>query len=278
MPRLRRKKVIAAIEIHGVIGRDVKESEYSAILRKVRDDKRIGGLFIDIDSPGGSASGSDSLYQSVRHVAEKKPVLAFVRGVGASGGYYVACGAHRIFAARAALVGSIGVIALRPVLAQMLEKIGVELTVIKAGHLKDMHGFWRRPTDEEAGKWQSLIDESYELFVSVVVERRRMPDDDVRRVATGELFSAATAVHNKLVDRSGDFYAARDALIEEMRTRGVVVKNKWRWLSPKRSMFQRLGFAGGARSWRQVERLAEALTEGGLYYLSHEAMGCGRWP
>lgn len=278
MPLRKRKRAIAVIEMHGVIGRDIKETEYSELLRKVQNDKRYGGLLLDIDSPGGSASGSDSLYLAVRQVASKKPVLAFIRGTGASGGYYVACGAQRIIASRAALIGSIGVIALRPVLSQMMAKIGVEFSIIKAGRLKDMHGFWRQPTDEEADKWQSLIDESYDLFVSVVAERRGIAKEDVRHLATGELYSTPTATSNGLVDGAGIFDDAVDALRGEMRGRGITVKGKLRWLHPKRPMFRRLGLAGANSAWADVASLTRMLTDGGLYYLSAEAMGFGRWP
>ena len=193
MPFFKRKPGIAVIEMHGVIGTAIKEPEYSKLLENVRNNRKIGALVLDIDSPGGSATASDLIYENVREVARRKPVVAYVRGLGASGGYYIACGAGTIMASRAALVGSIGVIYLRPILQQLFGKLGVEFSVFKAGRLKDMSGFWRMPTDEESDKFQSLIGEMYDLFVSVVTDSRRMTDEQVRELATGEVYTARQA-------------------------------------------------------------------------------------
>ena len=104
---------VAVLELHGVIGTQMRIPAYSRILENVAKNKRYRALLVDIDSPGGSAAGSEVLYRGLRRVAESKPVYAYVRGMGASGGYYVACAASRVFALPTALVGSIGVIYLR---------------------------------------------------------------------------------------------------------------------------------------------------------------------
>ena len=90
-----------------------------------------------------------------------KPVHAYVRGMAVSGGYYLACAATRVYALPTALVGSIGVIYLRPVLEQLLAKVGVEFSVYKSGEFKDMTGFWRAPSDRESEKFQELIKEIF---------------------------------------------------------------------------------------------------------------------
>ena len=97
-------------------------------------------------------------------------MYAYVRGIGASGGYYLCCAASQVFALPTALVGSIGVIYLRPVLEQLLGRVGVEFSVFKSGKYKDMTGFWRSPTAEESEKFQELINEIYDNFVGVVVK------------------------------------------------------------------------------------------------------------
>ena len=89
----KRKPGIAVVEMHGVIGTAIKEPEYSRLLEDIRNNRKIGALVLDIDSPGGSATASDLIYENVREVARRKPVVAYVRGLGASGGYYIACGA-----------------------------------------------------------------------------------------------------------------------------------------------------------------------------------------
>ena len=265
----KRKPGIAVIEMHGVIGTAIKEPEYARLLENVRNNRKIGALVLDIDSPGGSATASDLIYENVRDVARRKPVVAYVRGLGASGGYYIACGAGTIMASRAALVGSIGVIYLRPILQQLFGKLGVEFSVFKAGRLKDMSGFWRMPTDEESDKFQSLIGQMYDLFVSVVTDSRRLTDEQVRELATGEVYTARQAQEAGLIDRLGGF---DDAIAEAMRLSGA--RRKIRHYRPKRPFFSRIGLPGRAASsyLPALENLA-TLASGGIYFLEPGMLG-----
>ena len=269
MPLFKRKTGIAVIEMHGVIGTAIKELEYSRLLENVRNNRKIGALVLDIDSPGGSATASDLLYENVRRVAQRKPVIAYVRGLGASGGYYIACGANAIIASRAALVGSIGVIYLRPVLQQLLGKVGVEFSVFKGGRLKDMSGFWRMPTDEEAAKMQSLISEMYDLFVSVVSDSRRMTDEQTRELATGEVYTARQAQQNGLIDIRGGF---DDAVDMAMKVSGA--RRRIKHYRPKRSFMDRFGLPArpGGAYLPALENLA-TLASGGIYFLEPGMLG-----
>ena len=159
--RIRRSSSVAVLEVHGVIGNHIKIPEYSRLIHSIATDTRLKALLLDIDSPGGSATGSEVLYREILRVSEMKPVHAYVRGMAVSGGYYLACAATRVYALPTALVGSIGVIYLRPVLEQLLAKIGVEFSVYKSGEFKDMTGFWRAPSDRESEKFQELIKEIF---------------------------------------------------------------------------------------------------------------------
>ena len=98
-------------------------------------------------------------------VADKKPVVASIRGLGASGAYYISCAANKIIASPGAIIGSIGVISIRPALQQLLERVGVGVNVNKSGPYKDMGAFWREATDDEQAKMQELIDKFYDDFV-----------------------------------------------------------------------------------------------------------------
>ena len=115
-----KRSKIAVVEIHGTIGASVKSPEIEKILNRVREDTSFRALVLDIDSGGGSASPSDYIYRAARRIAGRKPVVACIRGVGASGAYMIACAAHRIVAAPGAIVGSIGVISIRPALEQLM--------------------------------------------------------------------------------------------------------------------------------------------------------------
>jgi protease IV len=201
---------IAVTELFGAIGSPQRTTEYIRMFRSIEENRRIRALVIDIDSPGGSAGPSEYIFRSVQRIAKKKPVIAFVRGTGASGAYMVACGATKVVAIPTAIIGSIGVISMRPMLYDMLEKIGVRVEVTKAGRLKDMFSFFREPTDEERRKEQALLDSFYDRFVELVSDARGMPAERVRELATGEVFTADQARQHGLIDELGDLETAID--------------------------------------------------------------------
>ena len=229
--------------MHGVIGNQIRASAYARIFEGVARSKSYRALLLDIDSPGGSAAASEALHRSIERVAESKPVVAYVRGIGASGGYYLCCAASQVYALPTALVGSIGVIYLRPVLEQLLGRAGVEFTIFKGGKYKDMTGFWRSPTAEESEKLQGLITEIYDNFVQVVVKGRSLSEEAVRELATGEVMTGQKGIENGLVDHIGDFTDALDAAAEAGKTRP-----RPKFLQPRRTLSQRL--FGGTRVGR----------------------------
>ena len=258
---LRRRPGVAVVEIYGVIGTRVKDSVYSRLFESIARNKRYGALLLDIDSPGGSATGSDLLYHSLKRVAETKPVVAYVRGLGASGGYYLCCAASRVVALPTALIGSIGVIHVRPILEHLLGKIGVEFSILKEGRLKDMSGFWRHPTDEESTKFQGLLTEMYDTFVTVVSEGRNLEPSRVRELATGELYTARQGQESGLVDELADFHRAVEIAAELGNARPTP-----KWVRPRRSLSVR--FLG--RDSSNLDLLAgeaNRLLAGGVYFL-----------
>ena len=263
--RIRRRSGVAIVEIHGVIGNHVKIPEFSRLIDSVAGNQRLKALLLDIDSPGGSATGSEVLYRAIQRVAEEKPVYAYVRGMGASGGYYLACAASKVYALPTALVGSIGVIYLRPVLEQLLSKVGVDFSVYKSGEFKDMTGFWRSPTDRESEKFQELINEIFDNFVAVVAEGRSLDEAKVREIATGEIMTAQKGIRQGLVDEIGDF---KDALEAAAEAGGC--KPTPRWIRPSRSLSQRIfarsGFGQRSGGQALIEGLGRMMA-GGIYYL-----------
>ena len=263
--RIRRRSSVAIVEIHGVIGNHVKIPEFSRLIDSVAGNQRLKALLLDIDSPGGSATGSEVLYRAIQRVAEEKPVYAYVRGMGASGGYYLACAASKVYALPTALVGSIGVIYLRPVLEQLLSKVGVDFSVYKSGEFKDMTGFWRSPTDRESEKFQELINEIFDNFVAVVAEGRSLDEAKVREIATGEIMTAQKGIRQGLVDEIGDF---KDALEAAAEAGGC--KPTPRWIRPSRSLSQRIfarsGFGQRSGGQALIEGLGRMMA-GGIYYL-----------
>ena len=214
MALIPKRRRIAVVELFGTIGGRVRSPEYERILTRVRENRRFGALVLDIDSPGGSVMASDYLYRQVARIAEEKPVVASVRGTGASGSYYIACAASKIVASHGAIIGSIGVLSVTPILEELLSRLGVGINVRKSGAYKDMGAFWRQPTPDETEKLQAIIDESYETFVSVVSKARGLDESTVRGLATGEVFWAPTALQNGLIDEVGDLDRAVDMAAE----------------------------------------------------------------
>ena len=264
---------VAVVEIHGVIGSQIRSTNYSRVFESIAKNKSHRAMLLDIDSPGGSASASEALHRSIERVAEIKPVFAFIRGMGASGGYYLCCAASQIFAMPTSLVGSIGVIYMRPVLEQLLGRAGVEISIFKGGKYKDMTGFWRSPTSEEAERLQWLIDEIYENFVQAVVKGRSLPDETVRELATGEVITGQRAVQEGLIDHLGDFTDALDAVAEAGKTRP-----RPKFLQPRRSLSQRLIGRSSTESAAMTELTGglQRVLNGGVYYMNPAYMA--GWP
>ena len=255
---------VAVVEMHGVIGTQIRAASYSKVFETVAKSKSYRAVLLDIDSPGGSAAGSEALHRSIERMAESKPVIAYVRGIGASGGYYLCCAASQVYALPTALVGSIGVIYLRPVLEQLLGRAGIEFSIFKGGKYKDMTGFWRSPTSEESERFQSLIDEIYDNFVQVVTKGRSLPEETVRELATGEVLTGQRAAEVGLLDHIGDYTDALDAA-----ARAGGTKPRAKVIQPRRSLSQRLLGRPSAEA-AAIASLSEGLQRlmgGGIYYL-----------
>ena len=246
LPRWQR---IAVVELFGTIGGSVKSPVYEPIFSAVRRDRRVKALVLDIDSPGGGVPASDYLYRSVARIAEEKPVVASIRGIGASGAYLISCAAHKVVATPGAIVGSIGVISIRPALRELLQRLGVGVNVSKSGALKDMGAFWRDPTSEETEKMQGLIDYSFDMFVSAVAKARKMDEERVRGLATGEVFWASQAQELGLIDQLGDLEDAIDVAAELSGA-----PRKPMFIRPRRGLRQRML---GGFSESLVESVAE---------------------
>ena len=253
---------IGVLEIHGLLGAGVRPAAYHRLLDRLERSSRIGCVVLDIDSPGGSVSASEDLYLKVARLREKKPVVAFIRGTGASGSYMVACAASRVVALPSAIVGSIGVISMRPVAVELLERLGISVSVSKSGPFKDMGAFYRLPTDEEHEKLQGLIDELFQAFVERVAEARHLDVDQVRSYATGEIYTARRGKELGLVDELGDF----DTVLDMAASLGRVPR-RVTYVRLPRSVRQRL--IGRFSAWAM-----EAAFEGagvsagqGLWYL-----------
>ena len=222
---------VAVIEMEGPIGQRIKAAEYVKLFRSLEENDNVRAVILDIDSPGGSATASGYMYYGVKALAAKKPVVAFIRGLGASGAYMLAAPATRIVSIPSALIGSIGVISMRPSIYEALDKVGVRMNVTKSDRLKDMGSMFREATEEEKIKEQDLVDDLYDQFLDIVAEGRGMDKARVKEVATGEVYTARKCKDLGLVDELGDLERAIDLAAELGNAPRRPV-----WMKPKRSL------------------------------------------
>ena len=258
-----RRPGIGLMEVTGVLGPDRRTQAYAQVLEALERNRRFKSVVLHVDSPGGTVGASEFLHASLSRLAEKKPVVAFIRGTGASGAYMLCCAATRIVALPSALVGSIGVISVRPVLQGLMQRLGVGVSVYKGGRLKDMGGFWRPPSPEEQSRFQSLVQEVYDNFVATVATGRHIPEEKVRDYATGELYTGRRARELGLVDEVGDAGRALDLAAEL----GQVARRPI-WVRPRRSLLDRMLGRFDTPALEGLAAEAERLLWGGLYYLA----------
>jgi len=253
-----RSRPVALLRMEGTIGIGVRAADWVPILDGIRRSRRLKAVALEIDSRGGSASASDYIHEALRRVAAEKPVIAFTSNLCASGGYLIAAAARRFLVQPAAVVGSIGVISVRPLAYELMQRVGLGVDVAKSDRLKDMGAFWRPPTEEEQAKEQALVEEYYSMFLERVTAGRGMDPERLRALATGEVFTGRQAVANGLADGLGTF---QDAIDEAARLAGVA--RRTRWLGPKRGWRQRaLGpFAGSLADevWERALAVTSAL-------------------
>jgi protease-4 len=187
-----------------------------AALRRARESRTVDGVVVLVDSPGGSVLASDRIHHELARVAEKKPVVACMVNVAASGGYYVAAGAHAIVAEPTTITGSIGVVAAHLVLSPLLEKLGIVTELVKRGARADMLST-SRPLDPGEREAMTLeIDGFYRDFVGVVARGRKRSPDQIEPLARGRIYSGFEAQRLGLVDRLGGLDTALDWLKQEI--------------------------------------------------------------
>lgn len=211
---------IAVIPITGMItaessgyGAGTASSKIVPLIKEAEEKEEIKAIILDINSGGGSPVGSDEIAAAVK--ASEKPTVAVIREVGASGAYWIASSADKIYANRMSLTGSIGVIGAYLEFARMLDDYNITYRSVVSGKYKDMGSPFKELTAEEQNKLQKTVDQIHNFFVEAVAENRNMSKADVAKLATGELFLGVEAKEMGLVDELGSKDDAV-AYIEEM--------------------------------------------------------------
>jgi len=246
------KDSIAVVRLEGVI---IDTRAFDKKLKKLDENEKIKGIIIEINSPGGVIAPTQSLYRRIMKL--KKPVYSVMETVAASGGYYTAVAADRIYAMETTTTGSIGVILQYSNVKELFDKIGIRNVVFKSGKLKDVPSTTRELSDEEAEYLQSNINEFYEIFLRDVLSRRNISEKELRAVADGRIFSGKKALELKLIDRLGTREEAVIDMKDEIGNQSLEVKE---FYDTEESLLTAI--------FSKIQSLKEAaVPDGGFYYL-----------
>ncbi len=218
-------KYVARLYITGVIQEANETYNQEWLLDTIQDlenDESNVGIMLVIDSPGGTVYEADEVYLALRKYKNAgKQLWAYFKSVAASGGYYIACAADTICANRNTMTGSIGVI-IGPTIdaTVLLDKIGIKATNFASGKNKGMLNYNEPLTDEQRQIMQSVVDETYEQFVSIVSQGRKKSIKEVKALADGRIYTANQAKENGLIDNVGTLENAEDRMKEKL---GIVL-------------------------------------------------------
>ena len=202
--------VYAVGEIDGSDGSGVNTQKLVEDLVKIAQDKEIKAVVLRVNSPGGSAFGSEQVWAAVEEIKAKgKKVVVSMGDLAASGGYYISCNADRIFAEPTTLTGSIGIFGMIPCAEELLtDKIGLRFDNVKTNKFSQVVSLNRKMTAEEKANFQAYVNRGYELFVSRCAEGRGMTTEAIKKIAEGRVWDGRTAQTIGLVDELGGMDAA----------------------------------------------------------------------
>jgi protease-4 len=203
---------VAVVELDGII---IESESVVEELKGHLDNSAVRAVVVRINSPGGVVAPTQEIYAAIRRLKKGgKPVVASLGPVAASGAYYIAAAADRIYANPGTLTGSIGVVMQMATLEGLLKKVGVEYVVVKSGKYKDIGNFARTMSPEERQLLQTLLDDIYNQFVDAVAEGRKLSRAEVIGFADGRIFSGRQAKSLGMIDVLGGFEEAVEGAAE----------------------------------------------------------------
>lgn len=206
---------IAVIPIYGEIAYGSSDSYYTnpdeikSLIKEANNDSSISALVLDVNSPGGTPVASEEIMQAIKE--SKKPVVSWISDSGTSGAYLASSASDKIVASPSSWVGSIGVILQLSDLSEMYKKMGINKYSLKAGQYKDIGADYRNLTADERKMLQTMVDEEYNYFISLVANNRNLSTDYIKSIAEGKIYTGRQALNLKLVDSLG----GKDQAIQE---------------------------------------------------------------
>ncbi len=256
---------IAVVDIDGVI---LSAEDTENDLHKFADDDSVKAIILHVNSPGGGAAASQEIYHEVLEIREKKkkPVVVSIESVGASGAYYIASAANKIYANDASVVGSIGVIAEWVNYGELMKWAKLKQVTFKAGDLKEAGTPTRDPTPAEAAYLQSLIDNMHQQFIDDVAKGRNMPEKNIETIASGRVWTGQQALPMHLIDKVGTF---RDCLMDTAASVGIKGEpNIVRPVKPRRGLLDVVAGDTDLSLLNPAKMVSKAMEENpGFYFL-----------
>ena len=248
---------IARLEINGLITGD---RDTLKLIKEIGESKAIA-VIVEITSPGGTVTGSEHIYDELRRVAAKKPMIAVVDAMAASGGYIVAMGADRIIADSNSLVGSIGVLFQFPNFAKLLDTVGVKYETIKSSPLKAVPNGLEPTSDAARAAIDALVVDSYAWFKGVVKDRRQMNESELAAVTDGRVFTGRQALKLKLIDGFGGEREAVAWLESEKKIDKGLPVREWKKPNPAKNLgiFSGAANVAATMGWPQAANWAAAV-------------------
>lgn len=194
-------KYIASIVIEEIIFEDLKRDR---VLEKMAEDDQISALIVNVNSPGGTVVGSEKIYNILRKISAKKPVVIIMGTLAASGGYLISLGGDYIIAHNGTITGSIGVIFQSFEVTHLAKTLGVTFNNFKSGELKAAPNPTEKVTEHVRQAMMENIDDTYDYFTELVAFRRGLAIEEVKKLADGRIYSGRQALKLKLVDAVGN--------------------------------------------------------------------------
>ncbi|GFO80562.1 signal peptide peptidase SppA [Methyloceanibacter sp.] len=266
---------VARVDIDGVITNDRKVID---LLDRVGRASQVRAVILEINSPGGTTTGGEALYDAIRRLAEKKPVVASCGTLATSAAYIVALATDRIFVYGNTITGSVGVIFQWANVTELMKTLGIKFEDVKSGTLKAVPSPFEPTTEEARAVTEEMVDDAMKWFVGLVKERRDIEPGSIPGLTEGRIYSGRQAVGYKLADEIGDERAARAWLVKERGIPAGLRIRQWRPREDRNgilglvfdSMASALGVSGGNVA-ALLDRAAASLELDGLVSVWHPA-------
>ncbi|MGB0086163.1 MAG: signal peptide peptidase SppA [Rhodomicrobiaceae bacterium] len=251
---------IARVTIAGFISDDRDQRK---LLSDIGDNRQVRGVILHINSPGGTTAGAEALYNSLRRLAEKKPVVAVFGTAATSAAYLAGIAADHIVARGNSITGSVGVILQYAEFSELLHNWGIHVEEVRSGELKAIPSPFT-PTDAKGRALiEELVDESRNWFVDIVTKRRALKPDVIEQVKTGRIYTGRQAIQIGLVDEIGDEQTALKWLQEKRGVpKDIEIIDRKTESSYSSVLMHSLAAGAGSVFGGPVERILELITEG----------------